>query len=211
MEVRRKDEKPYAPDTIYQICCGLLRLLKEANRAEISILSNPEFIQFRGTLDARMKELRGTGKYQPRKAEVISQSHENLFWEKNLLGDSNPQQLINTIVFYCGLLFSLRSGAEHRQLRFRPSQIELFEPLSERAYLKHTEDVSKASQGGLVSRKKEPKVVVHYQNVDTPERCLIRLYKFYMSVCPKNRPDDAFYLKPLVCQKGDCWFSTVPI
>ena len=28
LEVRRKDEKPYAPDTIYQICCGLL---KEAN------------------------------------------------------------------------------------------------------------------------------------------------------------------------------------
>ena len=103
-----------------------------------------------------MKELRGTGKYQPRKAEVISQSHENLFWEKNLLGDSNPQQLINTIVFYCSLLFSLRSGAEHRQLRFRPSQIELFEPPNERVYLKYTEDVSKANQGGLVSRKKEP-------------------------------------------------------
>ena len=53
--------------------------------------------------------------------------------------------------------------------------------------------------------------MVHYQNVDTPERCLIRLYKFYMSVCPKNRPDDAFYLKLLVCPKGDCGFSTVPI
>ena len=90
LEVRRKDEKPYAPDTIYQICCGLLRLLKEANQAKVNILSNPEFIQFRGTLDAYMKELRGTGKYQPRKADVISQSHENLFWEKNLLGDSNP-------------------------------------------------------------------------------------------------------------------------
>ena len=42
--------------------------------------------------------------------------------------------------------------------------------------------------------------MVHYQNVDTPERCLIRLYKFYIYVCPKNRPDDAFYLKPLVCR-----------
>ena len=52
--------------------------------------------------------------------------------------------------------------------------------------------MSKSNQGGLVSRKKEPKVVVHYQNVDTPERCLIRLYKFYMPVCSTNQPDDVF-------------------
>ena len=25
IEVRRKDKTPYAPDTLYQICCGLLQ------------------------------------------------------------------------------------------------------------------------------------------------------------------------------------------
>ena len=45
--------------------------------------------------------------------------------------------------------FALRSGAEHRHLRFKPSQIELFEPDNERAYLRYTEDVSKSNQGGL--------------------------------------------------------------
>ena len=29
--VRRKDGKPYYPETLYQTCCGLLRLLKEAH------------------------------------------------------------------------------------------------------------------------------------------------------------------------------------
>ena len=68
LEVRRKDGKPYAPDTVYQICCALLRLLKDADRAEVNILTNPKFTKFRGTLDARMN--------QPRKAETISEIHE---------------------------------------------------------------------------------------------------------------------------------------
>ena len=40
LEVRRK----YSPETLYQICCGLLHLLKEADRADIKILANPMFI-----------------------------------------------------------------------------------------------------------------------------------------------------------------------
>jgi len=61
-------------------------------------LTNPEFTKFRGTLDAHMTELKSTGKYQPKKAETISEIYGNLLWEKHLLGDSNPQQLINTVV-----------------------------------------------------------------------------------------------------------------
>ena len=103
IEVRRKDAKPYAPDTLYQACCGLLRLLKEAGRAEVNMFTDPRFHQFRGTLDARMKELRSTGNYQVKRAEVISEEDENLLWDKKLLGDGNPEQLINTMVFYIGL------------------------------------------------------------------------------------------------------------
>ena len=32
-----------------------------------------------------------------------------------------------------------------------------------------------------------------------------------MSKCPKDHPDNAFYLKPLSKPKGDCWFCRVPI
>ena len=48
--VRRKDAKPYPPDTLYQIFCGLLRLLKEADQAEVNILTDPIFQPFRETL-----------------------------------------------------------------------------------------------------------------------------------------------------------------
>ena len=55
IKIRHKDNTPYAPDTLYQICCGLLHLLKDAGRAEVNIFDDPCFQQFRETLDARMK------------------------------------------------------------------------------------------------------------------------------------------------------------
>ena len=134
LEVRRRDGKLYSGETLYQICCGLLRLLKEADRAEVNILSNPVFCQFRASLDARMKEIKATGEHKVKKAEVITEKQENCLWEKGLLGDQHPQQLLDTLIFYIGLCFTLRSGMEHRRLQFYPSQIQVVEPVNGRGY-----------------------------------------------------------------------------
>ena len=48
--VRRKDLKPYSPDTLYQICCGLLWLVKEADRVDVNILTDATFQPFREAL-----------------------------------------------------------------------------------------------------------------------------------------------------------------
>ena len=56
LEMRRRDGKLYSGETLYQICCGLLRLLKEADRAEVNILSNPVFCQFQASLNAHNYE-----------------------------------------------------------------------------------------------------------------------------------------------------------
>ena len=53
---------------------------------------------------------------------------------------------------------------EHRQLRYRPSQIELIEKPGEIAYLAYKEDVSKNHQSGLKNRNIKPKIVMHLAN-----------------------------------------------
>ena len=65
--------------------------------------------------------------------------------------------------------------------------------------------------GGLLHRKKAPKEVVHHANLANPQRCLIRLYKLYNEHCPANRPDNAFYLKPLDKPRPDCWYTRTPV
>ena len=158
-----------------------------------------------------MKHLNSTGQYiHKRRAGPITVGDENLLWELGLLGTTSPAVLLHTLVYMVGLYFALRSGSEHRRLRYVPAQIQLIEKPHSRPYLIYQEDISKTNQGGLHSRTKQPKEVIHYANTKNPERCFIHIYKTYMSRCPSDRPAGAFYLQPLSKPKSDTWFSKVP-
>ena len=106
-EVRRSDGNSYPLSSVYQICCGLSRALRSANRSEIDIFNSPKFSQFRDTLDSCMETLKASSNFQVRKAENITEEIEDLLWSKGLLGDSTPQCLFDTLVFYLGLYFAL--------------------------------------------------------------------------------------------------------
>ena len=146
-----------------------------------------------------------------KQAEVISEEEEDLLWQKGLLGDDTPQQLLDTIVFYNGLFFALRSGQEHRQLRNTPCQIELVERPGERAYLVYTEDISKNRPGGLKGKSMAPKSVQHHANLENPQRCFVRLFKKYRALCPNDAPAHAFYLQPAPSTTTTCWYSKKPL
>ena len=87
LEIRRRDGAHYPPDTLYAIRTGLNRCLKSADRADINIFTDPGFICFKEMLDTEMKQLKATGNYQRKKAEVVKSQHEDLLWEKGLLGE----------------------------------------------------------------------------------------------------------------------------
>ena len=93
-----------------------------------------------------MKRLRSTGRYIP-KEEGKSHSirREDLLWEKGLLGEHNPQVLLDALVYYIGLYFEIWGG-EHWKLRHNPSQIQLVEPAGGMPYLVFMEDISKTNQ-----------------------------------------------------------------
>ena len=157
-----------------------------------------------------MKRLREAGLgVTKKKAEPITSQEENSLWGKGLLGDHNPQVLLDTMVFYCGLYFALRSGTEHRSLQFK--QIELVEPKDGKAYLKYVENFSKNNAGGLAHRKLQPKQVEHHANLSNPQRCFVHLYSEYVRrFMPRRQkkrlilPDTAEETKNghLVCQNS---------
>ena len=113
MEIRHKDGQPYPPSSLYQICCGVLRYIREL-KLSVNLLVDNEYRFYRQTLDAEIKRLRrndiGT---KHKTAEPISVSEEECLWSMGLLGDSSPQILLDTMVFLCGMYFVLRSGQEH--------------------------------------------------------------------------------------------------
>ena len=98
-----------------------MRYLRWNGHPAIDFFTDPEFIPFRSSLGAEMKRLQSCGKGSTkRQAEPISKD----LWEKGLLGDATPQTLVDSMVFYNGIHFALRSGDEHRQLT--PARLNLW-------------------------------------------------------------------------------------
>ena len=81
-------------------------------------------------------------------AKLIEAKHEDLFWEKSLLGYSTPKLLQRTVFFYVGKNFALRGVQEQHDLV--PSQF-VSTPSDMRAYnscvfYEYTELISKNNQ-----------------------------------------------------------------
>ena len=56
MEAHKQDGKPYPLNTLYQLCCGLLRHIRTAQPGW-NIFTDVEFIDFQKMLDAQMKKV----------------------------------------------------------------------------------------------------------------------------------------------------------
>jgi hypothetical protein len=127
LEARRKDGAPYPPRSLYQLCVGLLRHLREnGNPANFLDEKNINFLGFRQALSAKMSELtaQGIGTVK-RQAEPLSEKEEKTLWEKNILGNSTSKSLLNSVFFYNCKLFGLRGVDEHRDLTI--DQFELYD------------------------------------------------------------------------------------
>ena len=119
LEVRKKNGEEYSPDTLHDLCCGIMCLLCSNGWPSIDLFTDTEFTDFRAVLDSEMKCLQAQGIGTKKKqAEPLTEKQEEILWEKGLLGDATPQNLLDTIVFMNGLYFALRSGSEHPYLQY---------------------------------------------------------------------------------------------
>ena len=212
LEARKKTGEVYPPNTLHHIVCGLMRHVRQSGNPQVDFFCDSQFSGFRASLDAEMKRLQAEGVGSKRKqAETLTEEEENILWDKGLLGDKNPQTLLDTIIFYNGLFFALRSWQEHRQLRRDPCQIEVVEHAGERPFLRYTEDISKNHPGGLKGRKTTPKLVLHHANTENPQRCFVQLFKLYLEKCPPDAPSHALFLRPAKSPSDSCWYSRCPL
>ena len=211
-EVRKQNGEEYPPNSLLHLCNGIVRHVRSTSYPDLDLFQDSAFAEFKSSLDAEMKRLQAKGLgSKHRQAEPITEEEEDLLWEKGLLGDHSPQALLNTIIYMNGLYFALRSGNEHRSLRFSSSQIQAVVREGERPYLLYTEDCSKNHPGGLKGRHFKRKVVKHYANLNNPQRCFVRIFQKYRELCPPNPKNNAFYLQPLKKHSATLWYSREPL
>ena len=142
----------------------LLRFLRNNGRAALNIFDDPMFKHFQDTLDGEMQRLTSLGVgANVRQAQAFSEEQEELLWKSNLLGCDSPVTLLNTMVFLIGKNFSLRSGKEHRALKFSQLSVEAATG-DEPEKLVYTSFGEKNNLSGLKHRVMKRKRVEHYAN-----------------------------------------------
>ena len=131
-------------------------------------------------------------------------------WQNCILSSESPRQLLDTVVYIVGLNCALRAGKEHHMLHsigFN-SQFEWLRDESLDVYfLRYTDDIGlKTNKGGIKQQKLDPKIVDVFPIVGS-YRCPVRIIGMYLSLLPKNRTCNAFYLQPLRNYTPECWYE----
>ena len=182
-EVRKAYGSKYPPNTLHGMVASIQHYLKGKKRI-VRLFNDDKLCFLRDALDAMMKESASDGFGSTKKqGEVITLDEEEQLWSKGVLGDSNPQQLLDTIVYLFGIHFALRGGSEHRRLRSENSQI--FKGKDKRTgleYLQYREDISKTNAGGLKDRNIQGKITRAYENIADKRRYIVRLYEKYINL-----------------------------
>ena len=114
--IKIKTGEDYPGHTLYQFCIAIQKYL--FSKGLKWKLIEGDFDQLRTVLDNTMKERaqQNIGTVVKR-AEMISLEHEKSLWDSGLLGESNPEQLRDTVLFLIGLNVGLRAGDEQYNLR----------------------------------------------------------------------------------------------
>ena len=182
-EVRKANGSKYPPNTLHGMVASIQHYLKGKKRI-VRLFNDDKFSFLRDALDAMMKESASDGLGLTKKqGEIITLDEEEQLWSKGVLGDSSPQQLLDTLIYLFGIHFALRGGSEHRRLRLENSQIvKGKDKRTGLEYLEYREDISKTNAGGLKDRKIRGKITRAYENRADKKRCIVRLYDKYINL-----------------------------
>ena len=88
---------------------------------------------------------------------------------------------MNLSLCYFRCTFSCFSGLQHRHLRFADGPIQLLTDAEGREFVRFTLAAKKTPKTGKEHGRLSEEYVDVYEDRLHPERCLVRIYSFYMS------------------------------
>ena len=210
-EIRKIDNSDYPPNTLREIIV-MVQMHLHQNGLFRKLLDGDSFVMLRNVLDNTMKERTAQGLGVRKSCDIISLVHEDRMFECGALGESNPEQLLRTIIYMLGLHLALRGGIEHMRLRRPGFQCQIVNELDEetgKEILIYTEDaLQKTNQGGLVG-KPTHKVVRIFPS-ENVNRCPVRLFCKYLSLLPQGRSCGKLYLRPKQKFTPCVWYCDQP-
>ncbi len=207
-EVKRHDGKEFPGRTLYDLVL-CIQFYLEKTGIFWKVIEDDEFKRVKFTVDNLMKRRAAARLGVRSSANAISFDQEDILWSKNVLGEDNPKQLRDTVLYLVGISFALRGGEEYRKLRCPPfdPQIRVKVDVDGRKFLEYIEDPkSKTNQGGISSKNFTPKRVKVFGNSNF-DRDVVRLYEKYTRLLTRDSKTTALYKYGLVNRKPNCWYT----
>ena len=175
-------------------------------------VGDPDFGDIRTVLDNVMKESTAANVCVSKKqASVITFEMENKLWNSGILGQDNPDNLRNTVLFLLGMNITLHAVDEHynlqREMPNKLSQIQFErDPDSIKCLVYREDAMTKTHDGGINDRKNDRKEVWIYPNYNS-ECCTIRLVDKYLGLCLMYFKKENFYLQSLQKPTPTQWYA----
>lgn len=199
-EVRRRDKRPYPPDTLMQIASGLQRHLRHVSgRSDITFFDkySPTFAQFREALKARSDAINSKLSNSRRDASGLS-PHSNDGgaqepWPSSLFNLNTAKGLFRAIFYSNCVAFHITSMEEHHSLMVSQFRVGV-DGKSGQEYVEFTRE------NGEITRK----LTSPYD-----PRCVVKIFKKYFECIPLT---GLLYKRPLQSTDGaDLRFSFNPV
>ena len=195
LETRKQDGSEYPYQSLYGLCTGLQRVLREDDKfcgVHIFDDKDKDFKRFVASLDSKMIELAKNGiGTETISADPVTKEDEEQLWDRGAISLDTAQGLSYGVYFYNCKLFGLRALDEHVEME--KEQLKIVPGSGGRFGIHFKGRLCKNAQGGLRHRKIPLKNLVHWGD-PTNARDVIKLYEKYFSLIPEK---GRFYRKPL--------------
>lgn len=155
-DVRTIKGEHYRSSSIRSICNGINRILTGRD-SKMSFFDHNLFKSSYAVADGLIKTLKVQEDPKGARSDTITKGQESVLFKLGILGNSNPETLQRTLLYFCGKYFAIRGGEELRNVRVDDFRFRsIAENLMEITYLERR---AKNRQGGLGSRKVSRQVI----------------------------------------------------
>ena len=113
---QKENNEEYEPNSLRAFFASFERHLKKKNYG-ICLMRDVQFEQTRKALQSKQRDLKRKGKgNKPNASAALSEEDIQVLYEKDLLGGSTAEALLNTVWFNNTIHFGLRGCKEHREM-----------------------------------------------------------------------------------------------
>ena len=142
---KKEDNEEYEPNSLRAFFASFERHLKKKNYG-LCLMKDVQFEQTQKALQSKQRDLKRKGKgNKPNASAALSEEDIQVLYEKDLLGSSTAEALLNTVWFNNTIHFGLRGCKEHREMCW--GDVKLCQTSTGQEYLEFNERETKTRSG----------------------------------------------------------------